>query len=226
MTRRTNAAIAGVTYLLYIAVAFPAMVIFEKATAGSSVAARLASIAQRTTGMRVTILLGVISCFCALTLAVTLYAITRDEDRELALLGFACRVGEGLVGAVPLTTLGLMWLANNSATPSDATSGNTLAAFLFKAGDWQTTTAALLFAVGSTLFSYLLLRGRMVPVALAWLGVLASALIVVVLPLQLAQFIGGPITQLVWIPVALFEITLAFWLIIKGVAAPVRKQAA
>jgi len=43
MTRRTNAAIAGVTYLLYIAVAFPAMVIFEKATTGASVAARLAS---------------------------------------------------------------------------------------------------------------------------------------------------------------------------------------
>jgi hypothetical protein len=135
-------------------------------------------------------------------------------------------MGEGLVAAVPLTTLGLMWLASGNAAASDTSSGNTLAAFLFKAGDWQTTTAALLFAVGSTLFSYLLLRGRMVPVALAWLGVLGSALIVVVLPLQLAQFVSGPMTQLVWIPVAVFEITLAFWLIIKGVAAPVRKPAA
>ena len=32
MTRRTNARVAGVTYLLYIAVAFPAMVLFGKAT--------------------------------------------------------------------------------------------------------------------------------------------------------------------------------------------------
>jgi len=82
----------------------------------------------------------------------------------------------------------------------------------------------VLFAVGSTLFSYLLLRGRMIPVALAWLGVVGSALAVAILPLQLAGLITGPITQVVWIPVALFEITLAFWLIIKGVAAPISRQ--
>ena len=34
------------------------------------------------------------------------------------------------------------------------------------------------FAVGSLLFSWLLLRGRMIPVGLAWLGVIASALLV------------------------------------------------
>ena len=81
------------------------------------------------------------------------------------------------------------------------------------------------FAAGSTVFSYLLLRGRMIPVAIAWLGVFGSALVVVILPLQLAGLIAGPITQLVWIPVALFELTLAPWLLIKGVAPPVRRQA-
>jgi hypothetical protein len=66
----------------------------------------------------------------------------------------------------------------------------------------------------------------MIPVALAWLGVVGSALAVAILPLQLAGLITGPITQLVWIPVALFEITLAFWLIIKGVAVPALRHAA
>jgi hypothetical protein len=63
----------------------------------------------------------------------------------------------------------------------------------------------------------------MIPVALAWLGVLGSALLVVILPLQLAGWVTGSITQLAWIPVGLFEITLAPWLLIKGVA-PARKQ--
>ena len=227
MTRRTNARIAGFTYLLYIAVAFPAMVLFDKATRGDNIASQLATIAQHSTSLRVTILLGVVSCFCALVLAVTLYGITRDEDRELAMLAFACRVGEGLVAAVPFTTLGLLWLATSTApAAADVPSANALAAYLLKVGTWETTTAALLFAVGSTLFSYLLLRGRMIPVALAWLGVVGSALAVVILPLQLAELITGPITQLVWIPVALFEITLAFWLIIKGVAVPALRQPA
>jgi hypothetical protein len=84
--------------------------------------------------------------------------------------------------------------------------------------------AAIFFAVGSMLFSWLLLRGRLIPVALAWLGVLASVLLVVILPLQLAGLLGGPtswsasVTWLVWLPMLVFEVTLALWLLIKGVA--------
>ena len=227
MTRRTNAKIAGFTFLAYIAVAFPAMVLFDKSTRGESIAARLANIAQHTTEMRITVALGLLSCFCALVLAVTLYGITRDEDRELAMLAFACRVGEGLVSAVPFTTLGLVSLATNvKPTAPDAASADALAALLLKAGDWQTLTASLLFAVGSTIFSYLLLRGRMIPVGLAWLGVLGSALIALILPMQLTGSIAGPVTNLMWIPMALFEVTLALWLLIKGVAPSARRQSA
>ena len=86
--------------------------------------------------------------------------------------------------------------------------------------------AAFFFAVGSTLFSWLLLRGRLIPVALAWLGVIASALLVVILPLQLAGLFGGPtswsasVTWLIWLPMLVFELVLALWLLIKGVAMP------
>ena len=87
--------------------------------------------------------------------------------------------------------------------------------------------AAFFFAVGSTLFSWLLLRGRMIPNALAWLGVVASVLLVVILPLQLAGLFGGPtswsasVTWLVWLPMLVFEVALALWLLIKGVASPI-----
>ena len=90
----------------------------------------------------------------------------------------------------------------------------------------QSGESAIYFAVGSTLFSWLLLRGRMIPVALAWLGVVASVLLVVILPLQLAGLFGGPmswsasVTWLVWLPMLVFEVALALWLLIKGVAMP------
>src|SRR3954470_2462480 len=221
MTRRTNATIAGITYLLYFAVAFPAMVLFGKATGGEGVATPLPIVAQHVTELRFTVLLGVVGCFCALVLAVTLYGITRDQDRELAMLAFACRVGEGLVGAVPFTTLGLVWLATKvGPTAPDAASAKGLAALLLKVGDWQTITGALLFAVGSTIFSSLLLRGRIVPAPIAWLGVVGSALPVVTLAIQLTGVPVGAIGNLVWLPVALFEFTVALWLIIRGAATP------
>jgi len=222
MTRNSSARLAGFTYLFYFAVAFPAMVLFSRATKGEGMAAKLATIAQHPSGMRITVLLGLLSSFSALVLAVALYGVTRDEDHELALLACLCRTGEGLVGAVPVTTLGLVWLATtNGATTPDAASANALGGLLMKWGDWSTITAATLFAVGSTLFSTLLLRGRMIPRPLAWLGVLSSALLVVVLPLHLAGLPGGALNPLVWLPIAAFELTLGPWLLIKGVPATV-----
>lgn len=226
MTRRTNARIAGITFLVYIAVAFPDMVLEGRATKGDGIPAKLATIAQHTTDMRIGVLLGLVSVFCALVLAVTLYGITRDEDHELAMLGLVCRVGEGIVGAAPASTLGLLWLSTAAGQNApDAAGATALAAFLLKLASWQTLTAATLFAVGSTVFAFLLLRGRMIPTALAWLGIVGSLLILIELPFELAGFIRPP-TQLIWIPIGLFELTLGPWLIIKGVAPATRRQTA
>ena len=225
MTRNTSARIAGFTFLFYIAVAYPAMVLQSRATSGEGVPARLASIAQHTTEMRTTMLLNLLSVFSALVLAVTLYGITRDEDNELAMFGLVCRVGEGVSGGVP-TTAALLWLATATGPNApDAATANGIGAFLLKVGTWQVNGSATLFAAGSTAFAYLLLRGRMIPAALAWLGVIGSAIVLIGLPLELIGVLGAPINQLMWIPIALFEITLAVWLLVKGVA-PLRARSA
>jgi hypothetical protein len=165
MTRTTNARIAGVTFLAYIATGISSMQL-----AGDAPAKPVLAVAMN---------------LSAVVLGVTMYALTREQDPDLALLALACRVIEAVHG-----------------------------------------NAEIFFAVGSTVFAWLLLRGRMIPVAMAWLGVIASALLVMLLPLQLAGFFGGrgnwssPVTWAVWLPMLGYEVTLAFWLLVKGVAAP------
>lgn len=224
MTRMTNARIAGFTYLFYIVVGILGMVLFNPAAGVEGIAAKLAAIGQHATDARIGICLDLLCSFSALVLAVTLYNITRDEDPDLAMLGLTCRVGEGVIGAVLMfADLGLLWLATAvGASAPDAATAQTLGAFFFKMGSWSPTIGAIFFAVGSTLFSYLLLRGRIVPVALAWLGVFASILLVVLLPGQLAGFIKGPVLDWMWLPALVFEVTLALWLIVKGAALPAR----
>src|SRR5258708_2859579 len=165
MTLRTSARIAGVTFIVYIVAGIASM-----------------ALARRT---HVVAVLTLITSMSALVLGVTLYAITREEDRDLAMLAMMCRVIE----AIPLGV----------------------------------NRSAFFFAVGSTIFCWLLLRGRMIPVALAWLGVVASALLVGVLPLQTAGLFAGRatwysgITWFVWMPMLAFELTVAVWFIVKGV---------
>jgi hypothetical protein len=172
MTRVTNAKLAGFTLVFYFVAGVASL-----ALAGRSHATAVLSLA---------------TSFSALVLGVTLYAITREEDPDLAMLGLTCRVIEGMPG----------------------------------------TPGTIFFAVGSTLFSWLLLRGRMIPVALARLGIVASAFLVVLLLLQTAGLFGGrtnwssSVTWFVWLPMLVFELTLAAWFIVKGVAAPARTQSA
>ena len=102
MTRTTNARIAGFTFLLYIALGITAMVLFGRATNAEGIAAKLAGIAQHEAEVRVAAVLNLFSGFAALVLGVTLYAITRDEDRDLAMMGLTCRVAEGVVGGISI----------------------------------------------------------------------------------------------------------------------------
>jgi hypothetical protein len=202
------------------------MVLSSQATGAAGVAGKLAGIAGHALPVRLTILLGSLTNFYALILGVTLYALTRDEDRELALLGLCCRAGEGVLGAIQtLATASLLWLSTAAvAAPADAASRNTVAELLFRVQGSNVLVAATFFAVGSTLFSYLFLRGRMIPVPLAWLGVVASVLLAIGLPLQLAGFLSGMISSIMWLPMALFEIPLGVWLIVRGAAAPGRRS--
>jgi len=218
MTRTTNARIAGVTFLAYIAAGVTSMVLSGRATGGEGIPAKLAAIARHEGDMRLVVLLGLVQSFSALVLAVTLWAITREEDPDLAMLALACRVSEGILGGLSVPgTLTLLWLATaTGANAPETGAAHALAAYLLRSDMAFTAT---FFAVGSTLFAYLLLRGRMIPAPLAWLGVGASALLVVGLPLQLAGYLRGPITSLLWLPMLAFEVPLALWFLVKGVAA-------
>jgi hypothetical protein len=164
VTRTVNARLAGSAFLLYIVAGIASM-----ALAGNDA---------------VRSLLGILTSLCAIVLGVTLYALTRDEDPDLALLAFACRLVESIPG--------------------------------------DENRSALFFAVGSTIFAWLLLRGRMIPIWLGRFGVIASVLLVALLLIQRAGVFAtaftwqSPITWVLWFPMLIFEVTLAVWLITKG----------
>jgi Domain of unknown function (DUF4386) len=220
MTRTTNARLAGFAYLSYMVVGVLNEVLMYRATNVDGTAATLARIAEHATDVRVAILLKLCECFAAFVLAVALYGITRDEDHELAMLGLVCRVAEGVfIASLIPNDLALLWLAQARAGVGalDVATTNALSAYLLMPGP---AIGDMFFAVGSAIFSSLLLRGRLVPASLAWWGVLSSALLVVGLPLKFAGFFTGPLTAYQFVPAIAFAPVLALWLIIKGVAMP------
>lgn len=226
MTRKTNARIAGFAFLYYIAAGILTMLLSARTRSGPGIAGKLAGMAQHVTQVRGIYVLGMTLAFAAFALGISLYALTRDEDEDLAMWGLACRVAEGIVGIALPSTLVLLWYATGSGPAApDVAVTHAIADFLVKLEGLTALISATLFAVGSTFFCWLLLRGRMIPVPLAWLGVAASVLLVVLLPLNLAGFFGGLLAQVMWAPMAVFELVAGPWLIIKGAAPPVSRTA-
>ena len=223
MTRTTNARIAGFTYLFYAAIGICGDLLMRRAFGGGGDAATLARFGEYATDVRIDILIKVLEAFSAFVLAVTLYGITRDKDHELAMLALVCRVAEGVLGALSIPSyLGLVWLAKAGIGPGalDSSTTNALRTFMLMPVP-SVPLSTIFFAVGSTIFPYLFLRGRIVPVAIAWMGVFASGLLAVALPLQLAGVPTGPLHGYYqWLPALVSQTALALWLLIKGVALP------
>jgi hypothetical protein len=225
MTRRTNARLAGIAFLLYIGAAMSGMILGARGSAGDTPAARLASIAAHAGQMRAGLLLEMVGVFCAFVLAVTLWAITRDEDPDLSLLAAVLRVAEGVTGAVALDAAAERIRLATHAGELDAATRDALTAARLGMPDAM-GIGATCFAVASTIFAWLLLRGRIVPPVLAWIGVAGSLAAAVVLPLRQVGFIGGPLTNVVWAPLLVFEVWLGIHLIVKGAAVPPRSARA
>jgi ABC-type glycerol-3-phosphate transport system permease component len=114
-------------------------------------------------------------------LGVTLWALTRDVDRDLAMLGLGCRVLEAVQG-----------------------------------------DGAIYFAVSGVVFCWLLLKGRMIPAAVSWIGLGGSLLVIVVTLLQrltagTANNWASSLTWMTWLPMLIFELAFAVLLLTNAV---------
>lgn len=218
MRRAAYARLAGATFLLYIAVSLPAMVLLDRATRGEDMVRTLASIAGHAADLRLAIILSVITCLAAVVLGVALFAVTRTEEEHLALLAMACRLGEGVLNGVWVVLIaGLLWLGEAGSGTGDAAAFTGLGAFAVELRGSAETVSAIFFAVGSMLFAWLFVRGELVPAPSAWWGLAASTLLVAGLTRHLAGFLTTATTLALWTPMGLFELVLGPWLLIKGV---------
>src|SRR5262249_36414443 len=223
MTRTTVARLAGFTFLFYISASIIGSNLFARTSNGDGIAAKLANIAAHGSQVDLCFILALLTIFAALILAVALYALTRDEDADLALFALICRVVEGVLNAVPtIAMLALLSVASqaSAAVGSEAAASNALGSFLLGLQGWSATASAPVFGVGSALYYYLLARAGSVPKLLGYFGVLSSTLLVIAIPLEPFQVIRGAMAFYIWLPSLAFELIFAPWLIIKGVGAP------
>jgi len=153
-------------------------------------------------------------------LSVLLYIILKSVNKNLALLAMVFRIGEALLGLTTvLISFIVLGLLNNqfNVTSIDNEQLNILIAALL---DLRTTglyIVILLVGLGGTLFFYLFYKSLYIPKILSIWGVLTY------LSMIILSFIGilfpehPDIIEIVLYGLGtLFELSIGFWLIIKG----------
>lgn len=195
-------------------------ILFAKIAGGADAGQKLFSLSQALPLAHVTVLLDLLQPVCAVVLAVTLYRLVSTVDATLSLLAMMFRVGEGLLGFLPLLgKLELLTLAAKGAGPATIQPAYAALAdeILHRPDDGF---SAFCFVVGGFIFACLFLRGRLIPRWLAWIGVVTIGAQLIAVTLNIASLVPGWIVERMWMTILLYEVPLGIWLIIKGAREP------
>lgn len=157
-------------------------------------------------------------------LAVALYVILRPVNRNVALLALSWRLVDCAVLSVNLLNdfVVLRLLSGADYLRAFDTKQLQALARMFISVEAAGFQIGFVFlGLGSTVFSYLWLRSRYVPRGLAALGIFSSMVLAIgTLTFMVFPALGAVVGMAYMAPMFFFEVGLGFWLLVKGIRAP------
>lgn len=216
-THRRTATAVGIFYILASASAIAALLLFQPIISGPNyLTTGLANQKQVILGVFMELILVV----TAIGTAVGLFPYVKKHNESIA-LGFlffrfleAITIMVGLVAVLSLLTLSREFAAAAASNASSYQAAGTA----FKAvKDWTFIFGPHFFlGLNTMLYSYLLYQTRLVPRWLAVWGLIGAAMMFIVALFEIAGVISPSWVAPLAMPIAIFEMVLAVWLIAKG----------
>ncbi len=165
------------------------------------------------------VLLSIIGYFACAGIAIVMYPVLKKCNAGLALGSVVFRTIEtafymvSLVGLMALVTLGQQF---TTAAAADRTSLQAIGNLLVSVRDNAALLAVFAFCLGAFMYYYLFFQSQLIPRWLSGFGIVAIILMMVAC--VLALFSGNRITSYIPLaaPIAVQEMVLAVWLIVKG----------
>jgi hypothetical protein len=232
MTRRTiepaqhtAAKVVGFLYLFTMATAIYAesFIRGQLIVAGDAVqTARNIAASERL--FRISIASDLIQYASLVVLVVALYVVLRPINKNVTLLAAFWRLAENVILAVgTMNAFAAVRLLSGAdyLRGVDTPQLPALAYTLLRVHGAGFNIGFVFLGLGSTVFSYLWFKSRYIPRALAALGIFGS-LVLVIGGLAIMVFPSLSAVGLTYmLPLGIYEVTLGFWLLVKGIRAPI-----
>jgi uncharacterized protein DUF4386 len=154
-----------------------------------------------------------------------LYVVLKPINRNVALLAAFWRLAEcSIFAVITLNDFAALRLLSgaNSLRAFDTKQLQALAYTFAGVHDAGYLIGLVFFGLGSTVFAYLWLESRYIPRGLAALGIFSSVVVAIVtLAIMVFPRLGAVVIPAYFAPIFFFEVTLGFWLLVKGIQAPI-----
>ena len=150
-----------------------------------------------------------------------LYVVLKPIDRNVALLAAFWRLAEASILAVSVVNAlaAVLLLSGADYLQALGTQQSQVLAGLFvnlQGAGWR--IGFVFLGLGSTVFSYLWLKSRYIPRALAAWGVFSSLVLAsVTLAIMVFPRLTAVVTLAYLAPMAIYELTLGLWLLARGI---------
>ena len=157
-----------------------------------------------------------------------LFPILKQHNEALGVGYLAFRTFEAILNT--LAIIGSLALLNLSQSYLDLGAVDAAAYLVIGSAiqalrDWAfSLSVSFVFPVGGLMFYFALYRSRLIPRFLSIWGLLAAALLLIGSMLSIFEAVGGisevVVQSIVVLPIAVNEMVLALWLIVKGFSSP------
>ena len=216
---KSNRKIAVITGVLFIIATVAGPLLAAPLTADLTGMDTLSRFSAQLNQVAGGVLLWIIAYFSCAGIAIAMYPVLKEQNAGLALGSVIFRTIEavfymvGVVGLLSLLTLGQQFEVAGAA---DLTSFQAIGNLLVSLREYTALVAVFAFCVGASMYYYVLFQSRLIPRWLSSFGIVAILLLTVAC--VLALFSGNQITSYIPLaaPIALQEMVLGVWLIVKG----------
>ena len=163
------------------------------------------------------VLLLIIGAVAVFNIPALLYPILQKYSKGLALSYFGFRIFEAILYCIDITGVLLLISLSKEYVNGGALDASYVQAFgtlILAARDWGFLLVPIVFGLGALVFYYILWKSKLIPQWLSGWGLIGAALVV------LAGVSGmfGNFFIFLALPIAVQEMVLAVWLIVKGFA--------
>jgi uncharacterized protein DUF4386 len=219
-SQRRAAKVVGFVYLFAMALGILMFQIRSRLVVYDNAAKTAANIVSNEPLFRSSMAVELITFVSDTVLLTALYVILRPVNSGLALLAAFWRlVAVAVLLVAAMTSLDVLRLLSGAdyLRAFDADRLHALARLAIGAHDAQYNVGFLFLGLGSTLFAWLWLKSNYIPRALSILGLIGSFLLAACsLTILVVPSLARILTMAYMMPLGVFEVTMGFWLLIKG----------